>query len=164
MTPIKVNCVLIKDFNINEIEEFIKLTKDREIQIRFIEVMKIGDNLEWGEGKYYNSEKILKRFPELNLVKCENVAKIYKYRDYKGEIGIISPNSNKFCSSCNRIRVTAKGRLKLCLHSDIELDLLEVVRGENSEEVLKKILTEKPEEHKLEEGKYIKRGMVSIGG
>ena len=94
----------------------------------------------------------------------ENVAKIYKIPNSKGEVGIISPNSNKFCSSCNRIRITSEGKLKLCLHSDMEYNLLEVLDEEDPLRTLKMIMGEKPKEHRLNEKKYIKKNMVSIGG
>ncbi len=164
MVPVKINCVLINGFNNDEIGEFIKLTKDRKIQVRFIELMTMGDNIEWGKGKYYSAEEVIKKYRELKFYREENVAKIYKIPDSKGEVGIISPNSNKFCSSCNRIRITSEGKLKLCLHSDIEYDLLEVLEEKDPLEALKKIMGEKPKEHRLNEKKYIKKNMVSIGG
>ncbi len=164
MVPIKINCVLINDFNSDEIGEFIKFTRDRKVQIRFIELMTMGDNIEWGKGKQYSAEEVLKKYRELKFYREENIAKIYKLTGSKGEVGFISPNSNKFCSSCNRIRVTSEGKLKLCLHSDIEYDLLGVLGERDPLGALKKIMGEKPKEHRLDEKKYIKKNMVSIGG
>lgn len=164
MVPIKINCVLINDFNSDEIGDFISFTKDREVQIRFIELMTMGDNIEWGKGKYYSGEEVVKKYRELKFYREENIAKIYKAPNSKGEIGFISPNSNKFCSSCNRIRITSEGKLKLCLHSDIEYDLLKLLCEEEPLEALKEIMGEKPKEHRLNEKKYIKKNMVSIGG
>ncbi|MCS5422296.1 MULTISPECIES: GTP 3',8-cyclase MoaA [Psychrilyobacter] len=164
MVPIKINCVLINGFNSEEIGEFIKLTKDRKIQVRFIELMTMGDNIEWGKDKYYSAEEVINKYRELKFYRGENVAKIYKIPDSKGEVGFISPNSNKFCSSCNRIRITSEGKLKLCLHSDTEYNLLEVLEEKDPLGTLKKIMGEKPKEHRLNEKKYIKKNMVSIGG
>lgn len=164
MVPIKINCVLINKFNNDEIGDFINFTKDREVQIRFIELMTMGDNIEWGKGKYYSGEDVIKKYKELKFYREENIAKIYKIPNSKGEIGFISPNSNKFCSSCNRIRITSEGKLKLCLHSDLEYDLLKLLCEENPLEVLKEIMGEKPKEHRLNKKIYIKKNMVSIGG
>lgn len=164
MVPVKINCVLINDFNSDEIGEFIKFTKDREVQVRFIELMTMGDNIEWGKGKHYSAAEVIKKYRELKFYREENIAKIYKVSDSKGEVGFISPNSNKFCSSCNRIRITSEGKLKLCLHSDIEYDLLEVLGEKDPLGALKEIMGEKPKEHRLDEKKYIKKNMVSIGG
>jgi cyclic pyranopterin phosphate synthase len=164
MTPIKINCVLLNNFNIDEIEKFIEFTRNRKIQVRFIELMSMGDNIDWGQDKYYSSKNIIKNFSELKFFKEENVAKLYKLPNSKGEVGIISPNSNKFCSSCNRIRITSEGKLKLCLHSDTEYDLLEVLKLENPLKKLKSIMETKPKEHRLGEEKYIKKNMVKIGG
>ncbi len=164
MVPIKINCVLINGFNSEEAGEFINFTKDRKIQVRFIELMTMGDNIDWGKDKYYSAEEVIKKYSELKFYREENVAKIYKIPNSKGEVGIISPNSNKFCSSCNRIRITSEGKLKLCLHSDTEYNLLEVLGEEDPLKTLKKIMGEKPKEHRLNEKKYIKKNMVSIGG
>jgi len=164
MVPIKINCVLLNNFNNDEIGEFIKFTKDRKVQVRFIELMTMGDNIEWGKGKYYSAAEVIKKHSELKFYREENIARIYKIPNSKGEIGFISPNSNKFCSSCNRIRLTSEGKLKLCLHSDKEYDMLEVLEGKDPMKTLKEIMGEKPKEHRLDEKKYIKKNMVSIGG
>ncbi|MCK5779653.1 MAG: GTP 3',8-cyclase MoaA [Psychrilyobacter sp.] len=164
MVPIKINCVLINKFNNDEIKNFINFTRDKKVQIRFIELMSMGDNIEWGKEKYLSAEEVLEKHKDLKLYKEENVAKIYKLPNSKGEVGFISPNSNKFCSSCNRIRITSEGKLKLCLHSDIEYDLLKILKSKNPLTELKNIMLTKPKEHKLGEEKYIKKNMVKIGG
>lgn len=164
MTPIKINCVLMKNFNSNEIGDFINFVFDRKIQVRFIELMSMGENVEWGKDKYYSVEDVLKEYKQLKFYREEKIAKIYKIPNSKGSIGFISPNSNKFCSSCNRIRITSEGKLKLCLHSDKEYDLLEVLKDKKPLESLKNIIGNKPKEHKLNEKKYIKKNMVKIGG
>ena len=164
MVPIKINCVLINKFNNDEIKDFINFTRDKKVQIRFIELMSMGDNIEWGKEKYLSAEEVLEKHKDLKLYKEENVAKIYKLPNSKGEVGFISPNSNKFCSSCNRIRITSEGKLKLCLHSDIEYNLLKILKSKNPLTELKNIMLTKPKEHKLGEEKYIKKNMVKIGG
>ncbi len=165
---IKINSVLIKDFNEDEIVDLCELTRERDIHVRFIELMPMGDSTSWSSQHYLSSKTVLERCPELKLVDREYAASpslLYSYPEGKGRVGIINPLSDKFCSSCNRIRITSQGRLKLCLHSDREIDLLPALRrGERIERIVEDALTSKPSEHKLEEGEYISKNMVTIGG
>ncbi len=165
---IKINSVLIKDFNEDEIVDLCELTRERDIHVRFIELMPMGDSTSWSSQHYLSSKTVLERCPELKLVDREYAASpslLYSYPEGKGRVGIINPLSDKFCSSCNRIRITSQGRLKLCLHSDREIDLLPALRrDERIERIIQDALTSKPSEHKLEEGEYISKNMVTIGG
>jgi cyclic pyranopterin phosphate synthase len=166
--PVKLNIVLINGFNSDEIENFVNLTKEKDIEIRFIELMPIGGSAEWNEKRYLSSQEVLNISPELEMIekKCESsTSLLYKLPNGKGRVGIINPLSNKFCNSCNRIRVTSSGKLKLCLHSNEEIDLLGALRrNENIGILLKKYILEKPKEHSLDEKKYINRNMYEIGG
>lgn len=165
---IKINSVLIKGFNEDEIVNLCELTREKNIHVRFIELMPMGDSTSWSSQHYLSSKTVLEMCPELKLVEREYAASpslLYSYPEGKGRVGIINPLSDKFCSSCNRIRITSQGRLKLCLHSDREIDLLTALRkGESIEGIIEDALTSKPSEHKLEEGEYISKNMVSIGG
>lgn len=165
---IKINSVLIKGFNEDEIVNLCELTREKNIHVRFIELMPMGDSTSWSSQHYLSSKTVLEMCPELKLVEREYAASpslLYSYPEGKGRVGIINPLSDKFCSSCNRIRITSQGRLKLCLHSDKEIDLLTALRkGESIEGIIEDALTSKPSEHKLEEGEYISKNMVSIGG
>ncbi len=167
-SSIKINSVLIKDFNEDEIVDLCELTRERDIHVRFIELMPMGDSTSWSSKHYLSSKTVLERCPELRLVDREYAASpslLYSYPEGKGRVGIINPLSDKFCSSCNRIRITSQGRLKLCLHSDREIDLLPALRrDERIERIIQDALTSKPSEHKLEEGEYISKNMVTIGG
>lgn len=92
-------------------------------------------------------------------------AQYYKFENAKGKIGLINPISCKFCSNCNRVRLTAEGKLKLCLHSNEELDLKTFLReGKDIKKIIVNEIKNKPKEHKLSEGKYTKRNMFAIGG
>ncbi len=168
LTPIKINTVLIGDFNIEEIENFVYITKQDEIDVRFIELMPIGEASDWANKKFVSNDKILERVPELEKTVTNDPsspAVYYKLPDGKGRVGIINPISCKFCDACNRVRLTSSGKLKLCLHSDDEIDLRKVLRnGEDLKEVIKNSILKKPEEHHLEEGQFIKRNMNEIGG
>ncbi|SFC39376.1 GTP 3',8-cyclase MoaA [Clostridium uliginosum] len=168
LTPIKLNVVLIKDFNEDEIEDFINLTKDYEIDVRFIELMPIGALKYWALNRYLSSDVVLEKNKE--LIKIENAdksspAKYYKLPNGKGRVGIINPISCKFCDNCNRLRLTADGKIKTCLHSDDETDIGKVLRsGENIDNTIVEIVNSKPKEHNLEQGDYINRTMTTIGG
>lgn len=128
---VKVNVVLIKGFNEDEIIDFITLTKELPASIRFIEFMPFDGN-RWDKSKLVTQSEILKRvhshFGIKNCVPLENesnfTARNFKIRGFKSSFGIISSVSNPFCDSCNRIRLTANGKLKNCLFSNGEMDLL----------------------------------------
>ena len=168
LTPIKINTVLIGDFNIDEIENLVYITKEEEIDVRFIELMPIGEASDWASKKFVSNDMILERVPELEKTVAKDLsspAVYYKLPDGKGKVGIINPISCKFCDACNRVRLTSTGKLKLCLHSDDEIDLREVLRsGGDLKEAIKNSILKKPEEHHLEEGQFIKRNMNEIGG
>ena len=141
---VKVNVVLIKGFNDNEIIDFIKLTKYLPLSIRFIEFMPFAGN-DWDRSKMVSQEEILNQvrhnFTELDVQKLKDeknfTAREYKIKGYLGTFGIISSITNPFCDGCNRIRLTANGKIKNCLFSNSETDLLTSFRnGENLEELI----------------------------
>jgi len=136
---VKLNVVLIKDFNDSEIIDFIKLTQNKNIQIRFIEFMPFSGN-QWDKSKLVSYAEILETIQsEFPLSKMERLvdapndtAKNFKIENYLGRFAIISSVTNPFCSTCNRIRLTADGKLKNCLFSNSETSLLEVLRAGES--------------------------------
>lgn len=162
---VKVNAVLLKNITDVEIEEFLNFGFENNVQIRFIELMPIGDNLDYFNKYYLSSEEVLLK---LDCKKIDNndksVASYYRYKD-KYDFGVITPISNHFCNTCNRIRITSKGTLRLCLHSDEEIDLL---KYKDDREKLQKILIDnigfKPEKHEIQEENFAKSSMVEIGG
>lgn len=168
LCPVKMNIVLINDFNRDEIMDFVNLTREKHMDIRFIELMPIGDSAEWNEKRYLSSQEVLKVAPELEMIEKKSISStslLYKLPDGKGRVGIINPLSNKFCDTCNRIRLTSSGKLKLCLHSNEEIDLLGPLReGEDITALLKKYILDKPKEHSLGEKKYTSKNMYEIGG
>lgn len=120
---IKINVVLMAGINDDEIEDFVNFTKDNPVSVRFIELMPIGPCKEWYEERYISTSIVLEKAKDLIPVKKDGVAGIYKLQNATGSVGLISPISNYFCSECNRVRVTADGRLLPCLHSDLEYNL-----------------------------------------
>jgi cyclic pyranopterin phosphate synthase len=128
--------VVIKGFNDNEIVDFIELTKERNIQIRFIEFMPFDGN-QWNKDKLVSYAEILSQVNynysvekvERMIDKPNDTAKNHKIVSYKGSFSVISSVTNPFCSSCNRIRLTADGKLKNCLFSNTETSLLDTLRA-----------------------------------
>ncbi len=168
MVPIKINVVLMKGINDDEIENFINMTIDKPIQVRFIELMPIGEGLKYYDKCKMKVEEILDRLPQLIPVKDDSrVASVYKLPNAKGSVGLISPVSCKFCDDCNRIRLTATGTIKPCLHSLDEINLKPFINDERKlVEVIKEAVYNKPHEHHLEtENKSdTDRMMFQIGG
>ncbi len=140
---IKINVVLIKGFNDNEIIDFIKLTEFLPVSIRFIEFMPFAGN-EWDKSKMVSQNEILDivqtQFTASEVEKLQDdknfTAREFKIKNYLGSFGIISSISNPFCDGCNRIRLTADGQLKNCLFSNSETDLLTAYRNGKSIEDL----------------------------
>ena len=140
---VKLNVVLIKGFNDNEILDFIALTKAQKLQIRFIEFMPFDGN-QWNKEKLVSYAEIIEQvhsvYSETQLLRIQDqpndTAKNYKIEGFKGSFSIISSVTNPFCSTCNRIRLTADGKLKNCLFSNSETALLPTLRAGNPIETL----------------------------
>lgn len=167
LMPIKLNVVLIGGFNDDEIEAFVNLTGDEDLEVRFIELMPLGEAAKWNPKQFLPSAEILKRVPDLIplAVREGSVARLFQLPNGKGKVGIISPLSNHFCNSCNRIRITPDGKLKPCLHSNVELDFRNY--GENNlEKFLMDGIKIKPVRHCIQSSEFIPvaRNMNEIGG
>lgn len=136
---LRLNVVVMKGFNDNEVIDFIELTKDRNIMIRFIEFMPFDGN-KWNKDKLVSYAEIMNQTHDnYGITKVERLvdkpndtAKNHKITGYKGSFSVISSVTNPFCSTCNRIRLTADGKLKNCLFSNTETSLLETLRAGES--------------------------------
>lgn len=165
---IKLNCVISKGINDDEIDDFIQLTKTWGVDVRFIELMPIGDTADYAIQHFVSNQSILEARPYLVPTIAKDLsspASYYRFENALGRVGLISPLSCNFCANCNRLRLTPDGKLKPCLHSDIEIDLRTPLR--NNEDVMPYILEAikvKPEKHLLEAHQYIVRSMNKIGG
>ncbi len=161
----KINCVLMGGINDDEIPELIQLIKDRDIELRFIELMPIGECAGWESGRFISGETVLKSLPQARPEGSSGVARLYSIPGYRGRIGLISPMSHKFCSECDRIRVTADGRIKPCLHSAAEFDL-KGLHGDELEAAIRKAVSSKPLSHHMDggHGSDSMRSMSRIGG
>jgi cyclic pyranopterin phosphate synthase len=164
---LKINAVLIGGFNDDEIPALAKLTCRYFADVRFIELMPMTESEEFGQQAYVPGSAVLSALPELIQTEQEDgVAKLYRLPDARGHIGIISAVSSHFCSSCNRIRLTADGKLKPCLHSNEEFS----IKGKDYEsmrQVMKQVILSKPACHaplSAKERSKAGRNMNQIGG
>jgi molybdenum cofactor biosynthesis protein A len=178
---VKVNVVLMKDFNDNEIIDFINLTKDLPINVRFIEFMPFDGN-KWDISKMVSYKEVMEcvssTFSETEFERIQDApndtSKNYRIKGYQGSFAIISSVTNPFCDFCNRLRLTANGQLKNCLFSSTESDLLTTLRaGKSIEPIIQKAVQAKFKVRggmdtleKLQEPKSHNnnRSMITIGG
>ena len=178
---VKINVVVLKDLNTNELIDFVELSKNHKVHLRFIEFMPFdGNKWDWSKGfgykemmdifsAHYGSSEIIKHSD-----KPHDTAKCYSIKNYKGTFGVISSVTNPFCSTCNRIRLTADGKMKNCLFSNNETDLLSPLRQELNITtlIINSILSKKAERGGMKQFDKIpntseitkNRSMVSIGG
>jgi len=161
----KLNTVLIGGFNTDEIADFVALTRDRPLGVRFIELMPIGVCTDWPEERFVSADEVLRAVPALEPAGSDGVAALYRVPGYAGTVGLIRPMSHRFCAGCSRIRVTSDGRLKPCLHSAAEFPL-RGLHGEALREAILRGVAAKPERHHLSEERRSGTGrcMNEIGG
>jgi len=144
---VKINAVLIGGFNDDEIETLANLTMEYPVDMRFIELMPIQDHDEFGEEAYLPYSKVLEKLPEAVAVPQDGgVAKLYRLPGAQGNIGLISPISAHFCGECNRLRLTADGKLKPCLHAPDEYSIKGLDR-DGMRAVFEKAIWDKPAWH-----------------
>ena len=163
-TNLKLDTVLIGGFNDDEIGDFLNLTMDHPWEIRFIELMPMGPCAEWEKSRFLSVDSVLQRYTTLQEIDAQGVARRYRLPGAKGTVGLISPMSHDFCADCRRIRVTADGKLKGCLHSREELPL-RGLHGKDLEDAIRRGILQKPQRHHLAEGASdTPRTMNQIGG
>lgn len=161
---LKLDTVLIGGFNDDEIGDFVSLTKTHPWEVRFIELMPIGPCAQWDTACFLENSVVLDRCPGLRPLPAEGVARRYQIPGAKGTVGLISPMSHEFCSDCRRIRVTADGKLKGCLHSREEIDL-RGLRGWRLQDAIRTGIAQKPPCHHLTQRQSdTPRNMNQIGG
>lgn len=158
----KLNTVLMKGFNEDEIPDFVALARREGIEVRFIELMPIGQGAQEG---FLPASAVLEACPELEYMGISGVARRYRIPGGMGFVGLIAPMSRQFCSGCDRIRVTADGRLKPCLHSDQEIPLRGLSGGALREAIRGGIAAKPPRHYMNEDGRSgAGRNMNQIGG
>ncbi|HEX3462647.1 MAG TPA: GTP 3',8-cyclase MoaA [Candidatus Elarobacter sp.] len=176
LTPVKVNCVLMRGTNDDELEAFAKLTRERAVHVRFIEVMPVEDNVDLQRDAWISSDEVLARLGALGeLTPVPNPhgngpARTFAYDGAPGTLGVISPLAHDYCERCNRVRLSADGRLKLCLFGDHLIDLRTPLRAGGGEAAIvglfRGAMHVKPERHHLELGETssMMRAFSEIGG
>lgn len=164
---VKINSVLIGGFNDDEIPALAELTCRYPVDVRFIELMPMYDSGDFGPEAFIPYTVVTDRLPALSPVPADGgVAKLFRLPDAKGNIGLISPVSAHFCADCNRIRITADGKIKPCLHSSDEIS----IKGQNYDDMLETIrsaILSKPQWHgelSYSERSHAARNMNQIGG
>lgn len=168
LTPLKLNCVLIGGFNDDEITALAALTERAPVEVRFIELMPIGDTAGFGPEAYLPCEAVLERLPRLEPAAGERtgVAERFRLPGAAGTVGLIRPLSRCFCAQCDRIRLTADGYLKPCLHSREEISV-RGLHGPDLRRRLEQAIRHKPEQHgqlSASARSESARGMNRIGG
>ncbi len=178
LTPVKINMVVIKGFNDDEILDFARLTRKKPYHVRFIEYMPFNTEEGWDRDKCLGADEIKKIIEKTEGPLDEaglrghgaGPARRFKFRGAPGELGFISPVTRHFCGECNRLRLTADGKIRPCLFSDAEIDLKTALRDgspdKTIEDLLFRAVAEKPEGHQINENifKRCARTMSLIGG
>ncbi len=182
--PVKINAVAVRSLD-QDYLAFARLSVDRPLHVRFIEYMPVGESsgshgCGWGKDDVVPSEELLETIneraraaglPQLVSAGLDKPlgwgpARYFEFPGAQGTVGFISPLSNHFCSQCNRLRLTADGKLRPCLFSDVEFDAREALRGEGGDDAVRAVyrlaLGQKPDEHHDKVG--TERGMSQIGG
>lgn len=163
-TDLKLNTVLIGGFNDDELEDLLALSVEHPWEVRFIELMPMGPCAQWGRACFLPCAAVLERFPSLEPIESRGVARRYRLPGARGTVGLISPLSCGFCAQCRRIRITADGMLKGCLHSRAEIPL-RGLHGRELEQAIQRGIVQKPREHHLaERSSDTPRSMNQIGG
>jgi cyclic pyranopterin phosphate synthase len=173
--PLKVNCVLMRGFNEDQIVPFGQFAREEGVTVRFIEFMPLEEGRTWSPATVVPLDEILERMAEFRrLVEIPHArsetARRYRFDDGVGEIGIIAPVSHPFCGHCSRIRITSDGKIRTCLFSVWDHDLhAQMRRGasdEELEEFIRGVIQKKEERHHIGEPDFVpaSRTMVHIGG
>ena len=157
LAPIKINVVVMRGINDDEIEDFARLTIERPWHVRFIELMPVGEMRELTWEHVMPSDEVLSRIAALGSLREDDgpprgngPAAYYRLENARGTVGVITPMTHTYCGSCNRVRLTADGRLRTCLFGDHEVNLRDPLRhGDPLEPLFRRALAEKPKEHHL---------------
>jgi cyclic pyranopterin phosphate synthase len=176
LTPLKINCVLLRDFNDGQIEGFAHFARREDVVVRFIEFMPLEEGRLWTPEIVVPLREIVERIgrvlplTEMAPREASETARRYTFADGVGEIGIIAPVSQAFCGACSRVRLTSDGKIRTCLFSQVEHDLYGRLRGGATDAELADYIVHtvqgKEARHHIGETGFLKpsRSMVHIGG
>ena len=177
LDPVKINAVIVRDRNDDEIVDFAKFARERDVSIRFIEFMPLDSGHEWKREMVVSGKEIRDKIGEIFPIELKQKSRgaetswNYRFADSdKGEIGIIAPVTEMFCGACSRIRLTADGQIRTCLFSNTEHNLRDIIRsGASRDEVIafiKQVVHQKEASHLINKTDFIQpsRTMSFIGG
>ena len=176
LTPLKINCVLLRGFNDDQIEGFARFARDEDVVVRFIEFMPLEEGRLWSPEIVVPLAEIVERINkvlplvELPRHEASETARRYTFADGTGEIGIIAPVTHAFCGACSRVRLTSDGKIRTCLFSQVEHDLYGRMRAGADDQELRAFIHRtvqgKEARHHIGEPGFLKpsRSMVHIGG
>jgi len=173
LSPIKINMVVLRHVNDDEILDFARLTLEHPWHVRYIELMPVGEMRELTWEHVVPSDEVLQRISALRTLAADEgpargngPATYYRIGGAPGTVGVITPMTHTYCGSCNRVRLTADGRLRTCLYGDHEVNLRDPLRrGEPLEPLFRQALAEKPKEHQLLQMKVGGlRALSQVGG
>jgi cyclic pyranopterin phosphate synthase len=176
MEPVKVNAVIIRGINDHEIEALAEFARAEDLALRFIEFMPLDSARAWLKDLVVPGREILQRVQSRNQLtalpsrNAAETAKRWQFAGARGELGLISPVSEPFCGHCNRLRLTADGKIRTCLFSVTEHDLRSHLRGDDSDEeiaeFLQAVVWQKEDRHHIGEPEFVapERSMSCIGG
>jgi len=175
LDPVKVNCVLLRGFNEDQIVEFARFSREEGVIVRFIEFMPLEEDRVWSPQVVVTMDEILEKLNQFRPVRQlpnapSETARRYTFDDGIGEIGIIAPVSHPFCEHCSRVRLTSDGKIRTCLFSLLDHDMAgRMDRGASDSELadyVRSVVDQKEARHHIGEAGFIKpsRSMVHIGG
>jgi cyclic pyranopterin phosphate synthase len=176
LTPLKINCVLLRGFNDDQIEDFARFAREEDVVVRFIEFMPLEEGRLWTPEIVVPMAEIVERINRVMPLKPlpakdpSETARRFTFADGKGEIGIIAPVTQAFCGACSRVRLTSDGKIRTCLFSQVEHDLYGRMRAGESDGELRSYIARtvqgKEARHHIGEPGFLKpsRSMVHIGG
>ena len=177
LEPIKINAVIVRGHNEDEVADFAAFAREHDVKMRFIEFMPLDSGHEWSRADVVSGkeirDRISERFPlvRVEVARGSDTSSRYRFADgAPGEIGIIAPVTEPFCGACSRIRLTADGQIRTCLFSTVEHSLRDVVRSGASRteivEYIESVILKKEPRHFINEPQFVapSRSMSFIGG
>jgi cyclic pyranopterin phosphate synthase len=178
LRPLKINAVIVRGFNHQELKDFVRLVMKHDWHVRFIELMPVGNDGDWGPGflpdhqRYFSVQEMMAALSEFDLAPAQppvgnGPARVFRVPGGKGSLGFISPLGQHFCDRCNRLRLTVDGKLRPCLLANTEISIREPLEGETLEDLILRAVHHKPRGHNLSQAvphSDQNRLMCQIGG
>lgn len=165
---LKINCVVMRGMNEREIIPFVEMTREKDIEVRFIEYMPFDGN-KWNKGKMFSYSEMLEiireQYPGLAMVQGHknDTSKTYKIPGFEGRLGFITSMTHNFCGTCNRLRITSDGNLKVCLFGNAEVSLRDILRQSNNGDPIDEAAFEAMKQIEMDTRQNLRDGCTSAG-